>query len=145
MMQDLDDDADAFEYLGGVVDVKIDAPAALNSESFMRLQTEEHFESMAQVKNHRQHSEPLSRTVLVKFGFLKDGTGFHLGSDKFRFKEENIEYPDAILLAVQGDTPVNLPNKQKFQLSTSSFSVCWNLINNLLVGDIQSFAASLAD
>ncbi len=33
MMQDLDEeDVDTFEYLGGVVDVKIDAPAALNSE-----------------------------------------------------------------------------------------------------------------
>lgn len=32
MMQDLEDDADTFEYLGGVVDVKIGAPAALNSE-----------------------------------------------------------------------------------------------------------------
>ena len=32
--------------------------------------------------------EPLSRTVLVKFGFLKEGAGFHLGAEKFRFNED---------------------------------------------------------
>lgn len=45
-MQDADDE-DTFEYLGGVVDVKIDAPAALKSQTFMVLQSEEHFSSMA--------------------------------------------------------------------------------------------------
>lgn len=49
-MQDADDE-DTFEYLGGVVDVKIDAPAALKSQTFMVLQSEEHFSSMAQIKN----------------------------------------------------------------------------------------------
>ncbi len=83
--------------------------------------------------------------MLVRFGFLKDGTGFHLGADKFKFKQETIDYPDALLLSVQGDTPINLPNKQKFELSKSSFPICWSLINNLLVGDMKSFAASLVD
>lgn len=40
------DDA-AFDYFGGVVDVKIDAPPSLNSEIFMRLQTEDNFENLA--------------------------------------------------------------------------------------------------
>jgi hypothetical protein len=45
--------------------------------------------------------------VLVKFGFLKDGPGFHLGIEKFRFSEDSNDYPEHILLAVQGDTPIN--------------------------------------
>lgn len=31
--------------------------------------------------------EPLCKSVLVKFGFLKDGPGFHLGADKFKIDE----------------------------------------------------------
>ena len=42
-MQDIDDDDDTFDYLGGDVEVKIDAPAALKSQAFMELQSEEHF------------------------------------------------------------------------------------------------------
>jgi hypothetical protein len=53
MMQDLNDDVDTFEYLGGVVDVEIDAPASLNTEVFTKRQTDEHFESMAQIKSQR--------------------------------------------------------------------------------------------
>jgi hypothetical protein len=109
-MQDLDDE-DTFDYLGGVVDVKLDAPASLKSQTFMELQSEEHFSNMAQIKNQREHIEPLSRTVLVKFGFLKDGSGFHLGPDKYPLKQDKTEYPETLLLAAQGDTPVTLPNK----------------------------------
>lgn len=81
------DDA-AFDYFGGVVDVKIDAPPSLNSEIFMRLQTEDNFENLAQKKKGIQMIEPLSKIVLVKFGFLKDGSGFHLGTEKFQIKED---------------------------------------------------------
>lgn len=105
-------ESDLLEYFGDVVDVKVDAPPCLKSQNFMSYQTVEHFETMAQKKIDRQHMEPLCRTVLVKFGFLKDGLGFHLGMEKFRFKQDRDEYPESILLAVQGDTLISsvLPN-----------------------------------
>ena len=93
---------------------------------------------MARKKIDRQMMEPLSRTVLVKFGFLKDGAGFHLGAEKYRFDEDMNQYPESFLTAVQGDTPVNNSGNHKLQidLPKSKFKLLWSLLNNLLAGNI---------
>jgi hypothetical protein len=46
-------ESDEFDYFDGDVDVTIEAPPSMKSQNFMRLQTDEHFESMAQKKIDR--------------------------------------------------------------------------------------------
>jgi len=36
----------------------------------MQVQTEEHFKDLAEEKIRREHTSPLSQSVLVKFGFI---------------------------------------------------------------------------
>lgn len=88
-----------FDIFDEMVIPKMGAPDTVKTPQYMRCQTEEHFEQMAREKVAREHKTPLSHTVLVKFGFLKENC-FHISQTKFQFQAERIECSDYLLSAV---------------------------------------------
>lgn len=88
------------QFFDDEVSVKIGVPP-LNAV-FMEAQTEKHFEDLAREKMRREHLAPLSRHVLVKFGFLfnENHAGYYLGEQKVPLQTEKLQCSDWLLNAV---------------------------------------------
>lgn len=125
------------------------APATVKSSQFLECQTEEHFDKMAKQKITREHTTPLSHSVLVKFGFFlkESGSGYHLGNQKVPLTAEQIECSDFLLSAVQDDTALpsleRSGNYKYLEPKNCKFTLLWHLIKCIFMGETSHLAAHL--